>query len=185
MNPAKDELMDTAYLSALAALAGSAVGGLTSLTASWLSQQRQAMAQELANDKSRRQELYRDFIIVASRLHGDSLIHDNAEVPNLVEMYALISRMRILCFPTVVSAAEQVARTIIDTYSAPNRTFPELREMMNKGEQLDPLRQFAEVCREDLQILGSLQSVRRPEHMVSRAPELRWLRPASRSKTSA
>jgi hypothetical protein len=30
--------MDPAYLSALAALAGSTIGGLTSLTASWLTQ---------------------------------------------------------------------------------------------------------------------------------------------------
>lgn len=152
--------MDTAYLSALAALAGSAVGGLTSLTASWLSQQKQARAQELANDKGRRQDLYRDFIFVASRLHGDSLVHDKADLPNIVEMYALISRMRILCSPVVVNVAAEVARTIIDTYSAPNRTFPELREMINKGEILDPLRQFAEVCREDLQVPGPLDPVR-------------------------
>ena len=36
--------MDPAYISAIAALAGSAIGGLTSLAASWLSQNVQARA---------------------------------------------------------------------------------------------------------------------------------------------
>src|SRR5215468_6310594 len=36
--PGGDCMMDPAYLSAFAALAGSTIGGLTSLTASWLTQ---------------------------------------------------------------------------------------------------------------------------------------------------
>jgi hypothetical protein len=71
--------MDTTYLSACAALAGSAVGGL---------HQTQVRAQQRASDKSWRQELYRDFINEASRLHGDSLVHDKADITDLVGMYA-------------------------------------------------------------------------------------------------
>jgi hypothetical protein len=41
--------------------------------------------------------------------------------------------MRVLSSPVIVRVAEQVARVIIDTYFAPNRTFPELREMMREG----------------------------------------------------
>jgi hypothetical protein len=47
--------MDTAYISAFAALAGSAIGGLTSLTASWLTQRVQFSAQQLAHDIGRRE----------------------------------------------------------------------------------------------------------------------------------
>ena len=41
--------MDFAYLSPSAALAGSAIGGLTSLGASWLTQRVQVSAQQLAH----------------------------------------------------------------------------------------------------------------------------------------
>jgi len=68
--------------------------------------------------------------------------------------------MRVLSSPPVVTTAEQVARAILDTYSAPNRTFPELREMISQGVVVDPLRQFAEVCREDLQTLEPLRPLR-------------------------
>ena len=101
--------MDTAYLSALAALAGSAVGGLTSLAGSWISLHTQNQAQNRAYDRAKRGELHRNFINEASRLHGDSLVHDNAEVQQLVAMFALISRMRILSSPLLVRTAEQVA----------------------------------------------------------------------------
>jgi hypothetical protein len=52
----------TAYLTAIAALAGSVIGGLTSFATAWLTQNRQAVAQERAREKVRRQKLYRQFI---------------------------------------------------------------------------------------------------------------------------
>jgi hypothetical protein len=53
--------MDVAYMSALSALAGSAIGGLTSGVTTWLNQRSLARAGQLAHELSRRQELYRDF----------------------------------------------------------------------------------------------------------------------------
>jgi hypothetical protein len=50
-------LMNASLISALAALAGAIIGGLTSVLASWVSQQAQAKAQWFAQDKLRRQEL--------------------------------------------------------------------------------------------------------------------------------
>ena len=49
--------MDVAYLSALSAIAGSLVGGLTSGFTTWLSQRSQARAGQLARKMSRRDEL--------------------------------------------------------------------------------------------------------------------------------
>ena len=43
--------MNPAYLPAIAALAGSAIGGLTSLASTWLSQSRQDRAKQLSQDK--------------------------------------------------------------------------------------------------------------------------------------
>jgi hypothetical protein len=60
-------------------------------------------------------------------LYADALVHNNSEVSALVNMYALIGRMRILSSDAVIEGAETVARMIVDTYFSPNKTFPELR----------------------------------------------------------
>jgi hypothetical protein len=69
-----------AYLSALAALAGTAVGGLTSFFSSWLGQSAQLKAQLFLQEKDRRQELYRDFVDEASRFYIDALTNDQPDV---------------------------------------------------------------------------------------------------------
>jgi hypothetical protein len=146
--------MDTAYLSALAALAGTAVGGLTSFFGSWLGQSAQAKTQLFLQDKGRRQELYRDFIDAASQLFIHALTNDQPDLPKAIAFYALINRMRIISSPKVIEEAEKVARKIGDTYPKPNKTFSEtfseLRDMARE-HSLDPLRCFSESCREELE----------------------------------
>ena len=65
----------------------------------------------------------------------------------------MISRMRVLSSTTTVQNADKVVRMIVNTYLAPNKTFPELRDMVNSGA-LDPLRDFSEVSRAELQRFG-------------------------------
>jgi hypothetical protein len=144
--------VNVAALSALAALAGSAIGGLTSFLSSWLSQSAQLKAQLFLRDKSRRQKLYRAFVEEASRLYIDALTHDAPDLSKTIGLYALISRMRVISSPRVVEEAEKMARLIVDSYPEPNKTFTDLRQMMN-GHAFDPLRGFAESCREELQAL--------------------------------
>ena len=74
---------------------------------------------------------------------------DQAEVSALVSVYALINRMRVLSRSDVVESAETVVRSIVETYFAPNKTFPELRELMDS----DAMRAFSEMCRAELQAL--------------------------------
>lgn len=144
--------MDGATISALAALAGSVVGGVTALATSWLTQQAQAKAQERAGDRATREALYRDFIVEASRLYGYALTHDKAEVSDLVSIYAMVSRMRVRSSSRIVEQAERVGDRIIATYLAPNKDLRELRDML-KSEGMDPLRGFSEACREELRPL--------------------------------
>jgi hypothetical protein len=146
--------MNPAYLPALAALAGSAIGGLTSLASAWLTQQHQERIKRFSQDKTGRQKLYRQFIDEASKLYADALVHEQTEVVALVSVYALISQMRFLSSSAVVEKAEAVIRMILDTYFAPNKTFPELRKLMD-SHALDPLRVFSEKCREELRGLRS------------------------------
>ena len=141
--------MDPAYISALAALAGSAIGGLTSLMASWLTQHVQFTAQQRAGNRSRRIDLYKNFIEEASKWYADAYEHDKAEVSNLVNLYALVSRMRVLSSPAVVEHADRVVRVIIQTYLAPNKTFSDVTEILD-NTAMNPLRDFSNACREEM-----------------------------------
>jgi hypothetical protein len=147
--------MDSATISALAALGGALIGGLTSFGASWVTQKTQVKSQQLAHKLSRREELYKDFIEEASKLYVDSLMHETSDVSQLVKLYATISRMRVISSTATVENADKVARTIVNTYLAPNKTFPELRDMVNSGT-IDLLRDFSEACREEFQSLEYL-----------------------------
>ena len=143
--------MDPGYISAIAALAGSAIGGLTSLAASWLSQNVQARAQQYVQDKARREELYKTFIEEASRLYADALATDKTEVANFVRLYAMVSRMRVLSTPAVIQSAEAIVRVIVDTYFEPNMTFRELHDAI-RSDRIDVMRTFSEAARDDLRI---------------------------------
>jgi hypothetical protein len=139
--------MDAAYISALAALSGSIIGGLTSLGASWVSQTSQARTQQLLGDRSRRQELYNAFIEEAMKLYGEALVSDDAQVSKFVGLYVMLNRMRVLSSQPVVENAERVIHTIAETYFEPNST---LRDLRGKDDKIDILRCFSETCRDDL-----------------------------------
>ena len=145
--------MNASVISALAALAGTAVGGLTSVIANWLTHRIQARAQWLQHEKNQRQILYRDFIEEASKCYIDALQHDEADIAGLVGLYAKLGRMRVLSSKPVVQSAEGIVRTILDAYLEPDKTFVELREMAIQGT-IDLWHDFAHACRvefEDLQ----------------------------------
>ena len=65
--------MDVAYVSALSALGGSIVGGVISGATTWLSQRAQVRAGRLEHELSRREQLYKDFIISASKAYGEAM----------------------------------------------------------------------------------------------------------------
>ena len=142
--------MDASIISALAALTGATIGGMTSGVANWLNHRSQVRAQWLIHEKNRRQMLYRDFIEEASRCYIDSLQHHEVSdgTPGLVALYAKLNRMRVLSSRPVVRSAEHIARTIMDTYLEPDKSFGELRDMA-KGGSIDLLREFSEACREE------------------------------------
>jgi hypothetical protein len=141
--------MQSAYLSAIAVLAGSTVGGLTSIASSWLSQYVQFRTRAQSAGLRRREQLYKTFIEEASRTYGHALEHDEPNVTSLVDLYALVSRMRVLSSPHIVESADSVVREIMDTYLAPNRTLRDVRAGLGE-HAMDPLRHFADACRKEL-----------------------------------
>jgi hypothetical protein len=144
--------MDPSVITALAALMGATIGGLTSVTASWLAQRTQARAQWLAHEIGRLQELYKEFIEEASTCYVHALQHDEPDIGGLVKLYAKLGRMRIISSPKVLECAGRIERQIVDTYLAPDKSFLEIREMINSNS-VDLLGEFSQACREEFDFL--------------------------------
>ena len=143
--------MDVAYISALAALSGSVVGGMTAGLTTWLSQRAQVKAGQIAREMSRRDDLYKDFIVAASKAYGDALLSNEPQIQELLILYAMISRMRLMSLPRTVACAEKIVQTTLSTYFAPNKTIRELHELTKSGAGIDPLKDFSEAARDELQ----------------------------------
>ena len=150
--------MDASIISALAALTGTAVGGMTSLIANLLTQRLQLRAQSLSHEKNRRQNLYREFIEEASKCYIDALQHGEADIPGMVGLYAKLSRMRVLSSEPVVASADHIAKRILDIYLEPDKSFVELHDMANSGA-IDLLRDFSAACRVEFEDLQARHSV--------------------------
>jgi hypothetical protein len=141
--------MEASTVSALAALLGAAIGGLTSVCASLLTLRTQMHAQWATQDVIRRQDLYKEFIEEASKCYVHALQHDKPDIAGLIELYAKLGRMRVLSTPHVIACAEEIERKIVDTYLAPDKTFLELRDMVH-NRSVNLLEAFGEACRAEL-----------------------------------
>ena len=142
--------MDPGYITALAALGGAALGGFTSFATSWTTQRAQMNAALTASSKSQRQKLYKTFIDDAAKLYGDALIHNNLELSGLIELHAIVSRMRVFSSPPVIENAIGVVRVITETYNQPNKSPMEIEEMIQNGS-VDLLKGFSEACRKEFE----------------------------------
>ena len=97
--------------------------------------------------------MYRDFIDEASRLYTDGYEYDKADASKLVNLYALVSRMRVRSSPRIIESADKVCRVIIETYLSPNKSFCDLPQFLDDST-MDPLREFSNACREELRRRG-------------------------------
>jgi hypothetical protein len=95
---------------------------------------------------------YKEFIEAATQCYADALQNEKPEIPALVNLYGKIGRMRVLSSPPVLASAEQIGQKITDTYLEPNKTFLELREMVDKNA-IDILANFSEACRKEFRSL--------------------------------
>lgn len=146
--------MDNAILSAASALIGSLIGGMSTLAASWLSLRGRLRAQALVQEAAKREALYAEFIIEASRRLSEAWSHQAESPEVLAGLYSAHQRMRLTSSDEVIRLADYVIRLVIQAYAAPDKTFDELRQhIAASDEQWDPLRGFAEACRAELRAL--------------------------------
>jgi hypothetical protein len=141
--------LNPAYISAFSALAGAAIGGLTSFLTSWSIQRAQLRNAHREAETAKLEALYSDFIKEATRLFGDALTRQSGNVTDIIGLDAMIGRLRLVSTDAVIVAAVEVERKIVETYLGPNLSLGEVREHASSGE-LNLLGEFSEECRRDL-----------------------------------
>lgn len=141
--------MNPAYISAISALAGAVIGGLTSFLTSWSIQRAQLRHAHREAETAKLEALYSDFIIEAARIFGDALNRQAGNITDIIGLYTMTGRLRLLSSQAVVDAAVRVEHKIMEAYSGPNFSLSEVRAQASKGE-LNLLGEFSDACRKDL-----------------------------------
>jgi hypothetical protein len=143
--------IDPALLSALSALVGALMGGTASLGGAIYTQRKQDRLQRIAREATKREQVYADFIMNASKLLLDAYVHDgitlNADDQHLV---GLLNRMRLFAPPNVINEAEAVVRGLIEISLKPSVDFQKVAEKLSNNQQHDLLLPFSLACRADL-----------------------------------
>jgi hypothetical protein len=142
--------LNPAYISAFSALAGAIVGGLTSFLTSWFTQHAQLRNADREARRAKLEALYNDYLSEVARRYVDALTHQTEDAANMVPLYVLGSRMRLVSARSVIDAALRIEDTILETYMGPNRTLQEVRDVAREGEIKTLLAEFSDACRADL-----------------------------------
>ncbi len=143
--------MNSGMITALAAITGSLVGALGSAVGTWITQRHQDRRDLLGKRIVRREALYSDFIAESARLLVDAMEHNAGDLQKLIPVYALLSRIRLSSSEQVLQKAEQVVKTIVNTYPQPNLTAEQIQSRAVNGQ--DPLTEFSDTCRSELDSL--------------------------------
>lgn len=145
--------MDSTIVSAMAAVLGSLVGGSASVTTNWISQKTRSRRELIRAEISKREALYGEFINECSKRAMDSFesTFDKSEI--VLSMYKLLNRIRLCASNAVLQEAQRAVGVITEQYFASNLSLEEMRDLLRKGENVDPLKPFAEACRSELQTM--------------------------------
>jgi hypothetical protein len=144
--------MDAALISALAALAGSALGGITPILSNYLIQRGLTERELLGRELASRQTLYSDFIQFGTKIYVSATTKELDDTNELVALYALIGRIRLFASDPIIEAAEQFAMLMTQRFGEPAMTLEDLRSAA-LTQHVDPLNEFSSRCREELRLL--------------------------------
>src|SRR4029434_2297479 len=150
--------MDGAISNGLAVVMGAFVGGLASLTSTWVSERTRHKRDMLQREINKRETTYSEFIEHASKLYVTSATHNinddanlESELEGAVSLYGIASRIRLFASDRVIKEAEVVLDRILIQFGAENISVEQLRE--RKLKEPDPLKSFSVSCRRELQDL--------------------------------
>jgi len=144
--------LEPAVLTALSAILGSAVGGSATLATAWLTQRTQGRRERVETEIRKREQLYVEFIAESSQLIIEAFDHQLQSPERLTALYSIINRIRLRCSEEVLAAADRTSTRIIERYMGPNLSPEEMRQTVLTRTD-DPLKDFSEACRRELQML--------------------------------
>jgi hypothetical protein len=144
--------MNDALISAVAALSGSALGGLTPIISNYLIQRGLTQRELLNRELAERQNLYSEFIRFGTKLYVNATTKEPEEenLDDLVALYALISRIRLYASDPVIEAAQDFAAVVTQRYGSAAISIEDLRSETLKPH-VDPLNPFSIQCRKELE----------------------------------
>jgi hypothetical protein len=144
--------MNDALISAVAALSGSALGGLTPIISNYLIQRGLTQRELLTRELAERQSMYSEFIRFGTTLYVKALTnepqHENFD--DLVALYALVGRIRLYASASVFKAAEDFAALVTEKYGNEAIPIEVLRSAAVKS-RVNPLSAFSIECRKELE----------------------------------
>lgn len=151
-----DASLQSAIFTAAAALFGAGVGGLSTFMTTMLTQRYASRRELITKDLANREILYASFIKEAAILFADSLDKILDKPTALIDLFALMGRMRLISTASVLGAAEKVGRDIIESYRRPA---VKIQQLLEREDLADPLREFTQACRDEREImLGHIAS---------------------------
>ena len=145
--------MDSTVVTALAGVLGSLVGGTATAAAAWVSARTNSRRGLIAAEMKKRESLYGEFINECSERAIDSFERSLDKPEVFLKAYELLNRIRLCASPIVLEEAERAVAMIMDQYFASNLSLEEMRALMRRGGNVDPLRRFAEACRSELKTM--------------------------------
>jgi hypothetical protein len=145
-------MVDSTVVTAAAAALGSLVGASASIATTWITQRTQTIRANAEWKLRERESLYKEFITEASRLAIDALTHSLEGPDQIMTLYGVLSRIRLISGQEVVRQGEACCREIIELYGQPNLTIDQLRAVVstNRVDELDPIKKFSNACRNEL-----------------------------------
>src|SRR5258708_8608286 len=146
--------MDSAFVTAIAAGLGSMAGASATIVTTFLTQRTQTIRANAEWQLRVRESLYGEFITEASRLSVDALVHSLDRPEQLVALYGILSRIRLVAGADVLRNAEICCRRIGEAFPQPNKTSDQIRDAFDANE-FDPLKEFSAVCRAELLAMSS------------------------------
>ena len=120
-----------AILSQVSGLLGALIGGGASLAVAVYNQRSEERLQRVANEVTKRETIYADFLVSASKLLLNAYTHDEIVLGGDEQhLIGLINRMRLFAPPHIVGEAEAVLKAIVEILLKPSI---ELRQLARES----------------------------------------------------
>jgi hypothetical protein len=144
--------IDPALLSTISGLLGALIGGGASLTAAVYTQRYQDRLQRVAREATKRETVYADFIMSASKLLLNAYLLEGLKLDSDGQhLLGVANRMRLFAPRNIIDEAETVMRQLIEISLKPSVDLRKLAMVeLSKEQDSDLLLPFSLACRADL-----------------------------------